>query len=791
MADDAAKEAVEYLKDATDRESDQRKRMLEDIRFRALDQWPTEIKRARETAGQPCLTIDKSNQYINQVINDIRQARPSIKVRPVDSDGDAEVAEVFDGLIRDIQDRSKASVAYDTAVDAAVTCGLGYFRILTEYEEGESFDQYPCIKRVPSPFSVYPSAYTEPDGCDMTWCLVTEDITHAQYKAKYKGNPKALALDAGLGDDVGAWATRDIVKIAEVWKVVETPTRIVALSDGRIVREKDMEAAMAQYQMLAQMATAQGFPVPPMPTVVNEREASIRSITWCKVNGREVIEESDWLGTWIPVLPVHGVEQWVDGKRILSGLIRPLADAGRMYNYWASAMTERVALQPKTPFVGPAEAFAGHENLWKHSNKDARAYLPYNHRDDSGEAIPAPQRTQPAPIEPGMSMLLERFERDMQTAVGMFKASLGQESNEKSGRAILARQREGDTGTFHYPDNLSRSIQHAGRILVELIPKLYDVRRVLRILGEDGQPHEAEHDPEQVMPVQKVRDEAGEVRKIYNLGVGRYDVTVTTGPSYNTQRMESAAAMTELIQANPALFGVFGDLYVKSQDWPMADDIAKRVRATIPPNILQEDDAEDGGEMSPAVAAKMRQVAQTEQMIAAQTQALEQAAQKVAADQATAEQTKAAADAAIKTLNAERQVMAADYKRMVAEINLKTATGTQQAEQSAVAVLTEFSQRQEALIQSIIQRQAEVERVVVEKDGNEKAEAQQLVAAVASQLQGVQQSVAQVAAMVDGSQPAEVIVLTGKDGRPVGAVRRNKDGSEMRFDLPQSQGGAQ
>lgn len=765
--DSKVRDILEAFKDATDRESDMRSQMLDDAKFLALDQWPDSVRRERELDGQPCLTIDKANQYLNQVVNDIRQARPSIKVRPVDDNGDPETAEVYNGVIRNIQDVSRASIAYDWAVQCSTAIGRGWFRIVTDYDDDNTFDQSPYIRRVANPFSVYPGPYVEPDGSDMEWCIVAEELARSRYMREFGVSEADIKeLQETATGDGRAWVTDETVRIAERFYVQSKTAKLVALSTGEVMLEDELEALVEQLSAAMQ---AQALPPMALPTVVGDRDTQIRTIEWCKTDGVRILEERDWLGKWIPVIPVHGVEQWVDGKRRLSGLVRPMKDSLRMYNYFASAITERVALQPKTPFVGPSEAFAGHEGLWAAANRESRAYLPYNHVGEDGNPLPAPSRTAPAAIESGMSSILQRIEHDVQTTVGVFKASLGDQSNEKSGRAILARQKEGDTATFHYSDNLSRSISHAGRILVDLIPKVYDVRRVVRLLGEDGEADSAVVDPRQPQALTKQRDMMGEVETIYNLGVGRYDVTVSTGPAYNTLRMEAAEAMMGMVQANPALMQVMGDLLFRAFDWPMADEIAKRLKATIPPNILQEDDDEDAP-IPPRVQAAMAQVAQQQQLIQQQTVALQQAAQQAQAD-------KAEIDAARTELEAQGKVLAADYKRMVAELRVKTIDGTQQAEQAAMSVLDQFGARQEAMLGALVQRLQQVEQVATTEASAERSQQAQIVAAVAQELGAVRDTVATVGAQVAGSQPVAVRIVRDKAGRPVKGIRTNADGS--------------
>jgi hypothetical protein len=287
-----------------------------------------------------------------------------------------------------------------------------------------------------------------------------------------------------------------------------------------------------------------------------------------------------------------------------------------MYNYWASQEVEMLALAPKAPFIAAAGQIEGYEHKWKNANTVNYAVLEYNpvvDTENGEQALPPPQRAVPPQPSQGILQAKLGASDDIKTTTGQYDASLGQKSNETSGKAILARQREGDIGTFQYVDNLSRAIRFVGRIIVDLIPKIYDTQRVARILGEDDDVTMAKLDPRQQEAVRSVQDmQTGkEIEKIYNPGVGRYDVAVVVGPSYTTKRQEALDAMTQMVQGNPQLWQVIGDLLVKNQDWPGADDMAKRLKAMLPPQLQDKEGEED---MPPQARQMVEQaLAQSEQ----------------------------------------------------------------------------------------------------------------------------------------------------------------------------------
>lgn len=639
---DPLHEARERFKLAQEAWADDRKRFVDDVKFIGGEQWPSAIKSQRETDNRPCLIVDKLNQYVRQVVNDSRQNRPSIKVRPVDDEADIEVAEIMQGLSRHIEERSNADVAYDTALECAVKGGFGFLRVLTEYAHEKTFDQEICIKRVRNPLTVYldPNCQ-EPDGSDARFAFVCEDLPEDEYEAQY---PDAKQVD-WADEKLSEWYSEKKVKVAEYWYVEEQDKLIHQLIDGSTVSDEEYQAALAEG-------------VKP-PEIKQSRDIPTRVVMWGRINGKEYLEgPQKWLGKYIPVVPVYGNEQDVDGKVIHTSMIHSSKDAQRLYNYSRSAFAERVALTPKAPYVAPVGAVENFEDEWETANTANHSVLRYNHVDESGNPIPPPTRTQGVDIPAGFAQDMQMSEHDIQSTLGMYNASLGATSNEKSGRAILARQKEGDITNFHYHDNLARAIRHIGRIVVDLIPKVYDSTRTVRILGLDGTADMVQINP---MQDQAVVENAG--KKIFNLGIGTYDVAVSVGPSYTTRRQEAAQSMVELTQANPALMPIIGDLMISAMDWPNADEIAKRLKLMLPPQIQQAEQKE--GEQSPEVMAIIQQA---EAAIAEKDQLMQVAAQELEAARAELDALKQQAEAkagelAIKARETEIKAYDAETKR--------------------------------------------------------------------------------------------------------------------------------
>src|SRR3972149_3542682 len=439
-------EARERLKFCVDDNADERRKQKDDLLFSTLEQWPSNIRAEREgdpNGARPCLTIDQINQYIVQVVNDMRQNRPAVKARPVDENADIDTAEVFQGIIRQIEDQSVAQVAYATAGECAVRIGEGYFRIVTEYENEKSFNQVIQVRRIPDPFSVYLSHHLMPDGSDAQYGFVCEDLLLEDFKRKYP-DAKYDFTDFDQLEKV-YWQEEGKIRICEYFYFDNEVEELVFLADGQTLLRSEHDALENP------------------PEVQDTRQTIIKKIKWCKLTGLEILEKRDWAGKYIPIVKVIGKEAWVDGKRTCWGLVRPAKDSLRMYNYWASTITEKIGLSPKTPYIGAKGQFQGIEDRWASANRVNYAYLEYNPQSVDGLSVPPPQRQVAAPLETAMIQQMQIIREDGQASLGMFKASLGKEQPNQSGKAILALTRESDTGTYHFSDNLAISIAHGGR----------------------------------------------------------------------------------------------------------------------------------------------------------------------------------------------------------------------------------------------------------------------------------------------------------------------------------------
>lgn len=636
--EDLLQQARDEFDEAEEAERENRAEGLADLKFARLgEQWSADDRAKRERDGRPCLTINKLPAFTRQVVNDGRQNRPAIKVRPADSASDPRTAELFTGLIRNIEATSNADVAYDTALASAVDNGFGYMRVKTLYAHDDTFDLDVAIEPVFNPFTVFGDpASVAADSGDWNVAFVTEMVTLARFKAMYKGAEPASWDSDGYADLGEKWRNGDEVRVAEWWKREQVRGTIVKLRLGQheiIVSDKALREQIAP--MLQQMPGLSA-------QVIGDREVLTYRVWQRIISGAEVLKEVEWPGKYIPIVPVYGDTVNIEGKRHLRSLIRDAKDPQRMFNYWRTVTTELVALAPRAPWVGPKGSFKSDRN-WKTANVENHAFLEY---DPIANQMP-PQRQGFAGPPAGALQEALNASDDMKSIMGLYDASLGARSNETSGVAITARQREGDVSTFHFVDNQARGIRHLGVILLDLIPKVYTGARMVRVLGPDGAASTA--------PINQPLQLPDGGSAVFDLTAGKYDLTVDVGPSYTTKRMEASASMTEFVRAFPQSAPLLGDLIAKNQDWPEHEEVAKRLQAMLPPQLQGGDDP------------RLQQAQQAIQQLQAQ---LQQGAQAYTAMQAELQRVKG--DQAIKVREADIKAFSAETDRLQATAGAMT-----------------------------------------------------------------------------------------------------------------------
>ena len=567
--------AMARYKTATEAVRENRRDMIDDQLFAAGDQWPDEVKAMR--VGRPMQTINRLPAFIDQIIGDARQNKVAIKVY-AGEDGDVDTAQVYSGLIRSIENRSNADFSYDTALEQTATFGFGAWRIKTQYVADDSFDQEVVIERIANALNVYfDPASIQPDYSDAEYVIVVDSLSKDEFKARWPKAAETSFQDEHV--EIG-WTNGDMMQIAEYWHKERTPVTLYLLADGTVTDQKPTAPEM----------------------VLRERKSEKCVVKMCILSGAEILQSADWAGKYLPIVGVNGKEDLVDGKRILRGIVRHAKDPQRMYNYWRTIDTETKALAPKAPVLVTTKQLDGLDDLWSDALSGSLPYLPYNPDPAAG----MPQRLNAGLQDRGFEQAALLAVDEMKATTGIYSAALGEQSNETSGRAILARQREGDTANFAYIDNLSRAIRHSARIIIDLIPKIYDTERVVEIMGIDGQ--------KKLERINSARiTDDGQVEPVNDLTTGRYDLVVDVGPSYTTKRIEALNMMVEIAKMNPAIMQIAGDLIIKSMDWDGADAIAERLKRTIPANIVGEEEGED----KPEIPAEIQQmIEQGKQLIA-------------------------------------------------------------------------------------------------------------------------------------------------------------------------------
>lgn len=648
-ADDLQTTFRKRYEDAYERERENVLCAYEDLGFAEGEaQWDDGIRKQRDDEDRPCLTVNRLPQFIRQITGKIRQMRPSIKCVPVDNRGDPETAKVLAGMFRYIENRSRARVVYGRAADSQVTCGIGAWRVMTEYSDAQTFNQEIRIGPIEDPvMTLFDPDAVLPSKADGMFCFVPVDMSRRKFELKYPGK-SATGYEMDSHSAWEGWVSEDYVRICEYWYKEPMKRRLVLLPDGSVedLTVKEPEE-VAQIERMVAEAQAQGS-----PTRIEERDS--HKIMRCLMTYDDQLEKpTEWAGRYIPIIPVVGEEIRIGRKVVRRGVVRLAKDPQRMYNYFSSAETEIVALQPKAPFIGTEKNFENYQDVWETANSKNHPYLPFTPDGTNGGA--APQRSQPPVSSDGLTNGAMRAVEDMKAVIGIYDASLGQRSNETSGVAIEARENQGDTGSFVYSDNFGEAINHTAQVIMDLIPHVYDTARTIRIVGEDETTVEAA----QINQPQGVA-ESGVSAVMNDVTTGAYDVVVKMGPAFDSLRAEAREAMGNFLSSAPELAPVTLDLVAKMQDWPFAEEFAERIELLAPP-ALKAYLAQKRGEQPPSP-----QPSPQEQEMQAKMQMAQQEAQL----SAQLEQQKAQSEAQTTQMKAEAEI-ATTRMKIQAEMEIR------------------------------------------------------------------------------------------------------------------------
>lgn len=640
---------------AMDHERENIQLAYDDLEFMAGRQWPDEVRNERVGEGRPVLTVNQMPQFVHQVTGDIRQMKPAIKVVAVDDQADPKLADLRQGLIRYVENRSDATGIYFGAADSQVACGIGHWRIETEYADDTTFEQELRISGIDDQVSVL----WDPDAKRLTredamFCFVPVDMTLDSFKEKYPDAKVDEFEEVKTWKHYSDWKTEDKVRVAEYW-VKKPKTLTLALTpDGQTIdctEDDEFDGGFTAEQKL-NLCQANG-------ATIEKRETYevCRYLITCA----DILEgPEEWAGRFIPIVPVVGEEIKIGRKLIRRGIIREAKDPQRQYNYFTSAQTEVVALQPKAPFLLTEVNVGKYQSMWETANSKNWPYLLWTPDGKNGNQLPS--RVPPPVSSQGITEGLALANEDMRRVIGIYDASLGAKSNETSGVAIKARQREGDTGTIVYIDNFTRAIRQTGKILIDLIPHVYDTQRTIRIMGEDGKIDlmqiNQERDPQTGHPL--INPQTGQPIMLNDITAGSYDVLAETGTSYATKREEARDSMLMFAQALPETASLISDYIATAQDWPNHEKIAERLRAALPPQILQAEKAKEAQENGQTPQADPQQQMQEEAQQAAVAAELQKKTAEAREANAKADKTEAEAEQVkVKTRILETQAHAA------------------------------------------------------------------------------------------------------------------------------------
>lgn len=673
---------------ASDAERELREEGRKDDRFRAGEAWPTDIKQSRDRDGRPCLHIDKLSQPLRQVTNQQRQAKPSIQINPVGGGADKATAEIQQGLIRQIEQDSFADVAYDWAFDGAVSRGWGYFRVLTDYEDDNSFDQVIKIDWIEDAYSVYfdPGAKMW-NRSDALWCHVITDLTNESYDARYGykedvSSSKSLQHFTGIGNDQPDWFPDNGIRIAEYFYVNLEEVEMALLDTGEQIEASQLKKKQK---------------------VMSRRPLKRRKIGWCIHNAVEIIEKGEWAGKFIPIIEVEGERLRVDGKIIKRGLIRNAQDPQRMYDYWVSTATETTALAPRAPWLMYEGQDENYETMWANANTKSYSSLKVRAttRATGNQILPLPQRILAEPPIQAMMAGIKQSELDIHSVTAFYDASDPRRStSEQSGKAVLARKEQGQITNANFQDNFGRSLRYLGEILLDLMPKIYDrPGRVVQIVGMDdevrqvmlNQPFQqgAEGKPE-ALPEGAVFQQG--LHQFYDLKNGQYNVTVTVGATYTTRRQEAVVSMLQLIEANPNMAPMISDVLVENMDWPGSTKLADRLKKMLPPPLQEQEQGQPSSQQLQAQMQQMgMQLQQLQQIAQQQAEELKANTAKIQADERIAAADRQSKET-IAAMQAQTQILI-NADKMAAQQN----TAAVKANLDRVLALLDTSQRDKEL----------------------------------------------------------------------------------------------
>lgn len=599
-------------------ESQNRTDGLEDLKFLNGQQWSDADAAARAAEGRPCLTENRLPTFANQVTNDQRQNRPAINISPMGNKSSKKDAKTLRGMIRAIERDSSADVAYDTGFQSAVHNGWGYWRIMTEYESEDSFNKVIVVRPIPNPFNVYLDPARTPFMLDAKWGFISEMMPIDDFKREHPNAMVSPWSEAGVGDRDKDWINDKEIRVAEYYYVKYEEGELIMLENGWQGWEDDLDPEIAGQVESGKLE------------ILARRTVQTQKLKWCKMTALEVLERGDVDGQYIPIIECDGTVFNINGKLVKKGIVRDAKGPQKMLNYYSTLETENVALQPKAPWIMEEGQIEGHEAQWQQANKKSFSYLLYKATDVNGKPAPPPQR-QPFAGPPQAILTAKQGTIEALKAVTgiRFDATMSERMQDESGKAIRELNNNANLGAYHYIDNFARALKNTGIVLVDLIPHVYDTRRIVDIVDENGTEDRVMVNPDMQCAHAEVDaitpDNPRGKLKMFNPKIGRYRVTVTIGPSHATKRVEAMESMMDFMRAVPQAAPVIMDLVAKNSDWEGAEQIAARLAKTLDPKLITP----ERDDMSPQVQALIQGLqTQVQQMQMQLMQAAKEAADR-------------------------------------------------------------------------------------------------------------------------------------------------------------------
>lgn len=588
--DPVVEEARKQFNRCAEWESTWRKKFIDDLKFSNADsengyQWPDDIRRTRDLNDRPCLTLNLLHQHNLIISNTARQNKQSVRVLGVGNGATQESANMVKNLIRHVERISHAQHnCYTPARNFQISGGLGWWRIITDYESNDSFDQEIFIIPVADPLSVYMDPDIQnSDGSDAKFAFVFDFLPDDQIRKLVpdwtSDGPPKTPMGIAMGESF--WIEKDHTMVAEWFRKVPKKDQLVSFvvrGERKVIRASKMPENLKD----------RIFDDP--QTLV--RDIIDQKVEWNLLVGEKIVDTIEWPGKYIPLIRCVGEEYVIEGIMDRKGHTRSMADAQRMYNYNASGQVEFGALQSKTPWLAAAKAIEEHEVMWNSANTENHAVLVWNHLDAESGAdvpIPPPQRIDPPQLSPLFEQGMATAMNQMMMVSGQYPNQLGMEGNERTGAAIQKRQDQGDTATFHFQDNYAEALKFTYRQIIDLFPHVYDTKRVKHIEADDGQDMEVVLDPgAQQAFLQELNQNNEVAKRIFNPMLGRYEIAEDVGPAVATSREDTVEALTLVLTQAPGLTGIIGDILLRNMPFEDAQEAALRLKRMVPQQALGE-----------------------------------------------------------------------------------------------------------------------------------------------------------------------------------------------------------